>query len=156
VARVRRTHRKTGSSVGLSSPERIAVFALLAVMAVQLALAARWDGMTVDEMPYIGCGYRALVASDYRMMPEHPPVAKILVALPLLFLTLDVPPPQDGDAQITWSDEFLNVRNRDRPILGASRTMIGLLTVLMGFVLWRMARRLYGAAAAMVALALLA
>jgi Dolichyl-phosphate-mannose-protein mannosyltransferase len=87
-------------------------------------------------------------------MPEHPPLAKLVAAVPLLFMSLDVPPPQDGDAQIGWSDALINVNNRDRPILGYSRSAIGLATVAMALVLWRLARRFYGATAAGFALAL--
>ena len=38
---------------------------LLLCLAAQLAVAIRADGMTVDEMVYIGCGYRHLVYSDF-------------------------------------------------------------------------------------------
>jgi hypothetical protein len=156
MARVRRT-RPAADVPAPYTPREIAVVAgLLLVLLAALVFAARRDGMTVDEMPYIGSGYRELVFSDYRMMPEHPPLAKLAAAVPLIFMHLDVPPAQDGDAQITWSDALINVNNRDRPILFVSRLAIVLATAAMGFLVWCLARRLYGPAAAAFALALFA
>jgi hypothetical protein len=156
VARVRRTRPAAETPAPYTTREIAVVAGLLLVMLASLLLAARRDGMTVDEMPYIGSGYRELVFSDYRMLPEHPPLAKLAAAVPLLFMRLNVPPAQEGDAQITWSDAFINVENRNRPIVVVSRTAIVLATVAMGFLLWRIARRLYDPAAAAVALALFA
>lgn len=148
----RRVRRQAGEPY--TTREKALVGALLAALVLQLVLAIRWDGLTVDEMPYIGCGYRALFFSDYRMMPEHPPLAKMLVAAPLAFLHLDVPEAQAGDAQITWSDAFVNVANRDRPLLAWARSAIALVSVVFAFLLWRLARQLYGVNAALFALAL--
>ena len=129
---------------------------LLGAMAVQLGGAVFADGMTVDEMVYIGCGYRHLAHSDFRMNPEQPPVAKLLAALPLLALKPAEPPPPMGDDQIGWPDRFLHEVNRDRPLLRWARWPFVAASLLLAFVVWRTARGLHGAAAGLFALALTA
>jgi len=129
---------------------------LLLCLAAQLAVAIRADGMTVDEMVYIGCGYRHLVHSDFRMNPEQPPVAKMWAALPLLALHLEEPDPPIGDDQIGWPDRFLHEVNRTRPILGYARIAIACGTMLLAGVVWRWARRLYGGEVGLGALAVCA
>ena len=46
------------------------------------------DSQIVDEIPHVGAGYSYLVKRDMRFNPEHPPLAKDLAALPLLFMNL--------------------------------------------------------------------
>lgn len=56
---------------------------------VFLAISSVWDdSIIVDEVPHIGAGYSYLVKQDMRLNPEHPPLAKDLAAIPLLFLNL--------------------------------------------------------------------
>src|SRR3990167_6980071 len=58
--------------------------------ALALAIVSSWnDSLIVDEIPHIGAGYSYLKKLDMRINPEHPPLAKDLAALPLLFLNLD-------------------------------------------------------------------
>jgi hypothetical protein len=76
--------------------------------------------------------------------------------VPLAFLRLDVPEAQAGDAQITWSDALVNASNLDRPVVGYARSAFVLLSLVFALLLWRLARRLYGATAALVALVLFA
>jgi hypothetical protein len=136
--------------------ERLLGAALLAALAAQLAFAVRGDGMTTDEMPYIGCGYRHLFHSDYRMNPEQPPVAKMLAAAPLALLPVKEPDPPVGDDQIGWPDRFIHEVNRDLPIVAYARSAIVLATVAMALVLWLVARGLHGDVAGLFALALAA
>ncbi len=136
--------------------ERRIAGGLLLAMAILLGLGVLWDGMTVDEMVYIGSGYRALQFSDYRMNPEQPPLAKMIAAAPLIFLPLEVPPAQEGDAQITWSDTFVHEANVEQPVLACARVPIVLCTLALAVLVWRVARRFYGHVAGLVALGLLA
>lgn len=55
-----------------------------------LAVSSVWnDSVIVDEVPHIGSGYSYLTQGDYRLNPEHPPLAKDLAAIPLLFQKID-------------------------------------------------------------------
>lgn len=62
---------------------------LVITASVVLAIASVWgDSFIVDEIPHVGAGYSYLVKQDMRLNPEHPPLAKDLAALPLLFINL--------------------------------------------------------------------
>lgn len=58
--------------------------ALLALMAVLAGGAALRESVTIDEVAHIGAGVSYLQKLDLRMNPEHPPLAKMLAALPLI------------------------------------------------------------------------
>ena len=53
---------------------------------------------TVDEPVHLLSGYASLKWSDYRANPEHPPLAKLWAALPLLAMDIKDPRP----AAIAW------------------------------------------------------
>ena len=57
---------------------------LLALMAVLADGAARHESVTFDEIAHIGAGVSYLQKLDMRMNEEHPPLAKVLAALPLV------------------------------------------------------------------------
>lgn len=61
-----------------------AVTLLLAMMTLLAGGAARRESVTVDEVAHIGAGVSYLQKLDLRMNLEHPPLAKILAALPLV------------------------------------------------------------------------
>src|SRR5260370_13802839 len=61
-----------------------AVALLLAMMALLSGGAARRESITVDEVAHIGAGGSYLQKLDLRMNDEHPPLAKVLAALPLV------------------------------------------------------------------------
>jgi hypothetical protein len=60
-----------------------AVTLLLAVMALLAGGAARRESATIDEVVHVGAGVSYLQKLDMRMNEEHPPLAKVLAALPL-------------------------------------------------------------------------
>ena len=60
-------------------PARVApwIAALLLVCAAGLAWsAATTDSVTVDEPAHVTAGYASLVTGDYRLSPDHPPLAR--------------------------------------------------------------------------------
>ena len=57
---------------------------LLALMAVLAGGAALRESVTVDEVSHIGAGVSYLERLDLRMNPEHPPLPKVLAAIPLV------------------------------------------------------------------------
>jgi 4-amino-4-deoxy-L-arabinose transferase-like glycosyltransferase len=60
------------------------VVLLLALMALLAGGAARRESVTIDEVAHIGAGVSALQKLDMRMNEEHPPLAKVLAAVPLV------------------------------------------------------------------------
>ncbi len=61
---------------------------LLAVLTVgagaQAWMSLRTKSLTFDELTYIPAGYSYVVTGDYRLNPEHPPLAKLLAGGALL------------------------------------------------------------------------
>ena len=53
-------------------------------MALLSGAAARRESVTIDEIAHIGAGVSYLQKLDLRMNVEHPPLAKVLAALPLV------------------------------------------------------------------------
>ena len=57
---------------------------LLALMTVLCGGTARRESIAFDEVAHIGAGVSYLQKLDMRMNPEHPPLAKIVAAIPLV------------------------------------------------------------------------
>jgi len=57
---------------------------LLAMMALLADGAARRESLTFDEIAHVGAGVSYLQKLDMRMNEEHPPLAKVLAAVPLV------------------------------------------------------------------------
>ncbi len=57
---------------------------LLALLALLADGAARRESATFDEIAHIGAGVSYLQQQDMRMNEEHPPLAKVLAAVPLV------------------------------------------------------------------------
>src|SRR5437762_13191475 len=57
---------------------------LLLLMAILAGGAAWRESVTVDEIAHVGAGVSYLQKLDYRMNEEHPPLAKVLAAIPLV------------------------------------------------------------------------
>jgi hypothetical protein len=134
--------------------EIAAVVGLLFVLALELTLALRADGLTIDEVVYIGSGFRHLLLSDYRPNPEQPPLAKMVGALPLLALRPRLP--AITDETWSWSYQFVFVANEPGPLIGWARAPTVLLTVVLATAVWGWARYTLGPTAGLAALALTA
>ena len=67
------------------------VVSLLAALILQLVLSVRQNSITWDEDDHIYAGYMSWKHADFGLNPEHPPLVKMLAALPLLNMTLKVP-----------------------------------------------------------------
>ena len=62
---------------------------IIVLAALFLAITSVWDDSPiVDEIPHIGSGYSYVIKGDYRLNPEHPPLAKDLAGIALKFLSL--------------------------------------------------------------------
>jgi len=63
---------------------RIVVSGLLLIGTLWQCIGAWQDSQTTDEAVHLVAGYSYLRTNDHRLNPEHPPLIKILAALPLL------------------------------------------------------------------------
>jgi hypothetical protein len=69
----------------------IVVSALILIFWLQMLHAIRGESLTWDEGDHIFAGYESLKTNDFGLNPEHPPMVKMIGALPLLPLDLKVP-----------------------------------------------------------------
>jgi 4-amino-4-deoxy-L-arabinose transferase-like glycosyltransferase len=72
----------------------IVVPVLILIFWLQMLHAIRGESLTWDEGDHIFAGYESLKTHDFGFNPEHPPMVKMIAALPLLSLDLRVPPNQ--------------------------------------------------------------
>src|SRR5947199_10114097 len=64
---------------------------MLACLAARQELSVRQESQTWDEDLEIASGYSYLKTGEYRIIVEHPPLARVLQALPLVFLDAGAP-----------------------------------------------------------------
>src|SRR6266550_7150638 len=64
----------------------LAAISLVFLFCTQALLAIPYLSATTDEPVHLAAGYSYWQTRDFRMNPEHPPLAKLLAALPLLAL----------------------------------------------------------------------
>jgi 4-amino-4-deoxy-L-arabinose transferase-like glycosyltransferase len=134
---------------------------LLALMGAQMLLVIRQKSITVDELVLIPAGFYHLTAGDYRPVNEHPPVAKVLGAAPLVVLGVEAPAIEEGAHEYEYYtgkfDEFwrLNAKSLDYLCFWARVPAI-VLTLVLGALIFVFARRHWGARAALFAVALYA
>ncbi|MBI3447632.1 MAG: glycosyltransferase family 39 protein [Acidobacteria bacterium] len=132
---------------------------LLAAAFFQMHFASAVTSATVDEPAHVTSGYLSLARFDLTINREHPPLTKMIAALPLLLLhpalpavTPDAPPPGTEDFEFDYSRKFLYRANRPDEILAAARAPIMLLTLALGALVFLWARDLAGDAAGLAAL----
>lgn len=58
---------------------------------IQLALTIRTESITWDEDDHLYAGYMSWKTGDFGLNPEHPPMVKMLAALPILNMPLRLP-----------------------------------------------------------------
>ncbi len=133
--------------------------ALLALMGAQMLLVIRQKSITVDEWVLIPAGFYHLTRGDFRPVNEHPPVAKVIAAAPLVALAAEAPPIEEGahdyDYFLGKFDEFwrMNAGRLDYLCFWARVPAVAL-TLCLGALVFVFARRYWGARAALFAVAL--
>ncbi len=125
---------------------------------LQMFLALPKLSATSDEIVHLPAGYTYWITRDFRMNPEHPPLAKLLAALPLIFLK----PRVDWNSR-EWvtGDEYLfgyrfTYNNDADRLLFWGRLPITLIAALGAFVVFLWARDMFGPAAGLFAAGLCA
>lgn len=142
-------------------PLAILLTALLGLYAFQLWLHVTRTSATYDEPVHILAGQRHLQCGDYGINPEHPPLLKMLAALPLAAEDV-VEPSWPCGSKVTpkydgWvaGADFLAESGVDRVLLPA-RAAASLMSLLLAALVLSAAWEMFGPAEAVVALALLA
>lgn len=135
----------------------VGVSALLAILVIQLALTIRTESITWDEDNHLYAGYMSWKTSDFGLNPEHPPMVKMLAALPILRMPLRLPALQGREFKIEaflGGKEFL-FRNDADTMLFRARMAAASLTMLLALLVFLAGREMFSTAAGFVALLLL-
>jgi tetratricopeptide (TPR) repeat protein len=133
------------------------VVVLLAVLLAQLAMTVRTESITWDEDDHLYAGYRSLKTGDFGLNPEHPPMVKMLAALPILGMELRVPALQGREFKheaFLGGKEFLFKNDADTMLFRA-RMAAASLTILLALLVFLAGREMFGVAAGFVSLVLL-
>jgi putative flippase GtrA len=116
---------------------------LLIIMFFISFFSMKGDSGIVDEIAHIPAGYSYIKYNDFRLNPEHPPLAKYIAGVPLSFISLN-----GLKADSSWNDAeqwnsgwyFLyRAGNNADHILFWSRTPMILLALLLGVLLYKWA-----------------
>jgi hypothetical protein len=152
---------KSGSRLKRLGWADVAAIAILIFLIIQLISCSYRTSATYDEQYHIANGLNFLRRGDPGLIPEHPPLIDLITALPLLADRDLVLPPDYGPSHdvnsLTFSDQLVWKLNPNGPsIIARARVPIMALTIFLALIVFAWARELYGSAAALVALTLLA
>jgi hypothetical protein len=136
------------------------VSALLALMAWSQVTSIRQEAQTWDEGIHLSAGLSHWKTGDYRMDPQHPPLGRLLCALPLLFMNVRLPleyPSWKQRDEIEFGAQFLYANNLTADqILFPARCVTIAMTLLLGLAIAIWTRRHGGVMAGLTATALFA
>ena len=108
---------------------------MLAVFATLLTQSVKMQSQTADESIHLFAGYQYWKHRDFGVNPEHPPLAKLVAAAPLLGLPLKDQPLATGDvkmSQLLPSIEFVNLNSVPQDVLiGKGRSAMAIFAVLL-------------------------
>lgn len=134
------------------------LFLILALQFFILFYEAKYDSATTDENVHLPAGYSYLRFHDFRFNPEHPPLQKMLVAIPLMFQKINLPSDFDalwseaGDFKTdTWKPArqfgeellYLSGNNADQMML-SGRLMTILLTLSLTVAVYAISKSFWG------------
>jgi len=138
--------------------DRAAVAVLLAVFAAFAIVSLRGDSATFDETAHLGAGISYLERGDFRLNPEHPPLAKAIAAAPLVVLGRGGGDYGSGawigPSADEWVFGFDLLRNDPDARLVPARLAMLLLGLLLCLAVYGWSRELWGPAPGLLALAL--
>jgi hypothetical protein len=130
--------------------------ALALVSYATLAIVSeRHKSAVFDEIIHLPPGYAIVKLGDHRMNPLHPPLARVIAAVPLLFMDVRVDP--DDLAWRTarpweWGKRFLYRWNDGDRLLFWGRLPIVALAMVLALAVFLWARRFWGLPAGFLAL----
>lgn len=123
----------------------LGVVLLASVFLLEMTFTVRALSATWDEPGNILAGIRYWQTSDWGTSPEHPPLAKLLEALPLLRMRLRVPPlgaNVSHEACVIAGRSLLSGHD-GADVLFRARLAVGLLGVFLVLLLWEAGSRMF-------------
>jgi 4-amino-4-deoxy-L-arabinose transferase-like glycosyltransferase len=142
----------SGRPSGRTARRRLPLLILMVLAAGFLALGlaeAHSDAPTYDEPVYVSAGLAAILHQDVTYNDEHPPLPKVLAALPVLFTHPVIPPngAWSGNDEHAYAASFTSAQLSAgdlQPVTFASRLVPLAETAGVAFVLFALALELFG------------
>lgn len=137
----------------------LVVVLMLGVMWAEMAGSVRRESLSWDEGDHLFAGYLSLKTGDLGLNPEHPPMAKMVAALPLLALPLHMPQLQgrwfkdeayfDGQQLL-----FHNAPYSADMLLFRARMAMTVFPLLLALLVFLAGSEMFGTSAGLIAMAL--
>ncbi len=140
------------------SAEWLIPLAFCLVLLAQVLFSVRQMSQQADESTHLYAGYRVLKCGDYEFGREHPPLAKVLAATPLLWSNppMDCSPPPDNFEGADHASRWLYSQGDWWRLLMRARIAASFFSVALCLGVWIVARRMFGMSVAVVSMAVLA
>jgi 4-amino-4-deoxy-L-arabinose transferase-like glycosyltransferase len=127
---------------------RLAVLALLLLIAGEIVLSNRRESQTFDEADHLYAGYEYWIHGDFGRNPEHPPLAKLVAALAILPLH----PKEPAAISATWfktedfwtGSTFLYGQGEADSLLARARGMMLLFPLGLALAVFAAGREMFG------------
>ncbi len=126
------------------------------IFLAQAGLSIREKSATFDETVHLPAGYLHLRFGDYSFNPAHPPLVKMLAAVPLLFVDVKIPFEKEPLKDFDDAQKVLYKQNDADRLLFLGRLAVLPVTLLLGWVVFLWTKQLFGQLAASFALFLFA
>src|ERR1700744_2223713 len=134
------------------------VIALLLAIFLQLAMSVQQESISWDEGDHLFSGYMSWKHADFGLNPEHPPLVKLVAALPLLPMRLLTPELKHRHFKL---EAFLDGRdfmswNYAKGILFRARMAASGFALSLALLIFFAAWEMFGTAAGFIAVTLFA
>jgi len=125
---------------------------LCLILLAQMLFSVQQMSQHADEATHLYAGYRVLKCGDYTFGREHPPLTKMLAAIPLLWIgiPLDCSQREAGADEEEEATRWLYSRDNWWPVLMKARIAASLAAVALCLGVWITARRMFGRSEAVV------
>lgn len=133
------------------------VIILLLVLEGQLLYSVRQESLTWDEGDHIFAGYMSLKHHDFGLNPEHPPLVKMIAAIPLQGMHLREPQLQNRyfKAEAYLSGRDLIFQNDFEVVIFRARLAASIFALMTALLAFLMAREMFGTGAGFLTLLLI-
>src|ERR1700686_13486 len=133
------------------------VMFLLLILEFQLLYSVKQESLTFDEGDHIFAGYMSLKHHDFGLNPEHPPLVKMIAAVPLLRMNLHEPQLQNRyfKTESYLSGRDLIFQNDYEKVIFRARMAASIFALLVALLAFLTAREMFGTGAGFIALALI-
>src|SRR6201987_3744236 len=130
---------------------------LLLVLEGQLLYSVRRESLSFDEGDHIFAGYMSLKHHDFGLNPEHPPLVKMIAAIPLQGMNLREPQLQNRyfKTEAYLSGRDLIFQNDFETIIFRARMAASIFALMTALLAFLTAREMFGTGAGFLTLLLI-